>query len=66
VQPPLTTIRQPLAAMADAAVEALVHRLEGKDLPDDKAHVSATPELVVRASTAPPRRASEAGAAQRE
>jgi DNA-binding LacI/PurR family transcriptional regulator len=66
VQPPLTTIRQPLAAMADAAVAALVDRLEGKDLPDDKAHVSATPELVVRASTAPPPRVPGAGAAQRE
>lgn len=55
VQPALTTIRQPLPAMAETAVGALVHRLEGKDLPDDRAHVSATPELIVRASTAAPR-----------
>jgi DNA-binding LacI/PurR family transcriptional regulator len=56
VQPALTTVRQPLPAMADAAVGALVRRLEGKDLPEEKAHVSATPELIVRASTAPPLR----------
>ena len=55
VQPALTTVRQPLPAMASAAVEGLIHLLEGKDLPKEKAHVSATPELIVRASTAPPR-----------
>jgi len=55
MQPALTTIRQPFPAMADAAVDALVHRLEGKELPPEKVHVNAVPELIVRASTAAPR-----------
>lgn len=51
--PPLTTVRQPLRAMMRAAVERLIGRVEGT--PNERpAHLIAIPELVVRASTAPP------------
>jgi len=54
VHPALTTVRQPLAAMADTAVQALIRVLEGTN-EGAEPHVSATPQLIVRASTAPPR-----------
>jgi DNA-binding LacI/PurR family transcriptional regulator len=53
VQPALTTIRQPIAAMAVTAVEALIRQLEGTPTTAEEAHVSAIPELIVRGSTAP-------------
>lgn len=47
--PPVTTIRQPLSAMAEAAVAEVVRRVEvGATAHDDR---FLTPELVVRAST---------------
>lgn len=51
VQPPLTTVRQPLEEMLHATVSRLIDRLEGRhDGPAD--HTVVTPELVVRGSTA--------------
>jgi LacI family transcriptional regulator len=54
MSPPLTTVRQPLAEMAALAVRTLLSGSPGRraELPTD---------LVVRASTAPPRRVSAAG-----
>jgi len=52
VDPPLTTVRQPLTEMAAMAVETIINRIEAKsnDVPQ---HVTLTPELVLRKSTAP-------------
>ncbi len=47
--PPLTTIRQPVAAMSQAAVQALVDEITGHDTPHMEYLFSA--ELVVRGST---------------
>ncbi|WP_342240653.1 LacI family DNA-binding transcriptional regulator [Inquilinus sp. OTU3971] len=58
VHPALTTVRQPLAPMAEAAVGALIRVLEGTD-EGQEAHVSAMPQLIVRASTAPPSHGSQ-------
>ncbi|WP_421723079.1 LacI family DNA-binding transcriptional regulator [Bauldia sp.] len=58
MQPALTTIRQPVERMADIIVRALIHSLEGDtrdDMETPEPHTGITPELVVRASTAPPR-----------
>ncbi|WP_345566074.1 LacI family DNA-binding transcriptional regulator [Nonomuraea rosea] len=54
LSPPLTTVRQDLAAVGRRCLEHLVARIEG---PADSAEVTSRfvrPELVVRASTAPP------------
>jgi LacI family transcriptional regulator len=50
----LTTVRQPLAEMAHAAVRALVRRIEGDDAPPRRT-VFPT-ELIQRATTGPPGR----------
>jgi DNA-binding LacI/PurR family transcriptional regulator len=50
-QPPLTTIRQPIEAMGRAAVDLLVHQIEGGTV--RTAELLYEPELVVRSSTAP-------------
>ncbi len=50
--PPLTTIRQPVAAMAQAAVRALVDDMNGQSTPP--AEYVFQPEFVLRGSTAPP------------
>jgi LacI family transcriptional regulator len=50
----LTTVRQPLAEMAHAAVRALVRRIEGDDGPPRRT-VFRT-ELIQRATTGPPQR----------
>jgi DNA-binding LacI/PurR family transcriptional regulator len=55
VEPPLTTVRLPARALGVAAGRALVERLAGR-MPVDR-HLLAT-ELVVRASTAAPRRSA--------
>ena len=51
--PPLTTVRQPIEAMGQAAVALLVSEIAGNagDPPDE---LLFEPELVVRGSTAPP------------
>jgi LacI family transcriptional regulator len=53
LQPPLTTVRMPLAELGAAAVDALIDQLLGS-APHDVV-VETEPEIVVRASTAPPR-----------
>jgi len=49
--PPLTTVRQPIEAMGQAAVDLLVHQIDGVGVPPDE--LLFEPELVVRGSTAP-------------
>jgi LacI family transcriptional regulator len=59
LQPPLTALRLPLQEMGVVATNGLIDLLEGKT--KSVSHVLAPEELVVRASTAPPRaRASRA------
>jgi DNA-binding LacI/PurR family transcriptional regulator len=48
--PPLTTVRQPVEAMATAAVDALLEEVNGN--PAQRAEFVFEPELVVRGSTA--------------
>ena len=55
-QPPLTTVRQPLREMLQMTVSMLIDRLEGRRTgPAD--HLTFRPELIVRASAAPPAKA---------
>lgn len=51
--PPLTAIDQPVAATASRAMEVIIGRKRGEELPDQPVVVEA--ELVQRLSTAPPR-----------
>jgi DNA-binding LacI/PurR family transcriptional regulator len=54
--PPLTTVRQPIELMGQAAVDLLVNQIEGAAATTDE--LLFEPELVVRGSTAPaPKRA---------
>ncbi|HEV7656821.1 MAG TPA: substrate-binding domain-containing protein [Mycobacteriales bacterium] len=52
--PPLTTVRQPLADMGRVGAQMLQTLIEGREL--DAGHVELATRLVVRASTAEPRR----------
>ena len=52
IEPPLTTIRQPIEAMGRAAVDRLVAQMDGDQVGPDE--LLFAPELVVRASTAQP------------
>jgi LacI family repressor for deo operon, udp, cdd, tsx, nupC, and nupG len=53
--PPLTTVRQPIETMGQAAVDLLVHQIEGAGVTAEE--LLFEPELVVRGSTGPaPRR----------
>lgn len=52
VEPPLTTVRQPLQEMMRVAVERLIGRLEKTAAPGT-VHLTLTPALIVRGSTAP-------------
>jgi len=54
IDPPLTTVAQPFEAMAKESVDTLVRLAAGKRL--RQRHVVLQPELVVRATTSPPRR----------
>ena len=58
--PPLTTVRQPVQAMASAAVRALLADVSGEPAP--RAEYVFRPELVVRGSTGPVRAERERGA----
>jgi DNA-binding LacI/PurR family transcriptional regulator len=49
--PPLTTVRQPIEAMGQAAVDLLVSQMTGVGVLTDE--LLFEPELVVRGSTAP-------------
>lgn len=51
VNPPLTTVRQPLEALMRSAVDLLIGRMEEKSRTAPE-HLTLTPELVVRESTA--------------
>jgi DNA-binding LacI/PurR family transcriptional regulator len=51
VEPPLTTVRQPIEAMGRAAVEALLAQIRGDETVADE--LLFEPELVVRRSTSP-------------
>ncbi|GIV78573.1 MAG: LacI family transcriptional regulator [Litorilinea sp.] len=53
VEPPLTTIRQPVAEIARMAVQRLVGRLQN-EVDEEPGHITLPSQLVVRASTAPP------------
>jgi len=61
VDPPLTTVRQPIEAMGQAVVGLLVRQVAGDAVPTEE--MLFEPELVVRGSTAPPRAAGTAPAA---
>ena len=50
LQPPLTTVRMPLAELGSAAVDALLEQLAGE--PPRDVVVDRSPELVLRQSTA--------------
>jgi LacI family transcriptional regulator, repressor for deo operon, udp, cdd, tsx, nupC, and nupG len=52
--PPLTTIRQPIEMMGQAAVDLLVNQIEGVGVTPDE--LLFEPELVVRGSTGPAKR----------
>ena len=52
-EPPLTTVRQPIDAMGRAAIDLLVHQVDGQPVPQDE--LLFEPELVVRGSTGPAR-----------
>ena len=52
VSPPLTTIRQPLIEMAEAAAELVVGLARGEEPPQMRVELAT--ELIVRESTAPP------------
>ncbi|KAA3656599.1 MAG: LacI family transcriptional regulator [Chloroflexi bacterium] len=52
VQPPLTTIRQPVKHLARAAVDRLIGRLNGTCTAETERHQTLAPRLIVRASTA--------------
>ena len=51
VHPPLTTVRQPIAQIADMAVKRLIARLQGT-IEETQGHQLLRPQLIVRSSTA--------------
>lgn len=53
VQPPLTTVRQPIDEMARMGVELLMRLVNRREI--EALHVELAAELVIGASTAPPR-----------
>lgn len=54
MEPPLTTVRQPVEQMSAMVVAKLIETLEAEgDVTDP--HIELRPELIVRASTAPPK-----------
>jgi LacI family transcriptional regulator len=60
VTPRLTTVRQPLEEMARMGTELLLRLIDGREI--DTLHVELATELVVRDSTARPRRSLRTGA----
>jgi LacI family transcriptional regulator len=52
-EPPLTTVRQPLQAMGEAAMTMLLAIMDGRD---HEQHIRMDTEFIIRATTAPPRR----------
>jgi LacI family transcriptional regulator len=55
LNPPLTTVRMPLAEMAERSVETLILLINHQEVADDVVVDNPAPELVIRLSTAPPR-----------
>ena len=55
-EPPLTTVRQPIEPMCRMVIELLLGQMSGSPVPHDE--LLFEPELVVRASTGPGRRAA--------
>jgi LacI family transcriptional regulator len=53
LDPPLTTVRMPLREMGSHAVDMLIDLIAGR--PVDSTRLDIPPELIVRASAAPPR-----------
>jgi alanine racemase len=60
--PPLTTVRQPVVALSDAAARALIDRLAGQ--PIDHNEYLFRPELIVRNSTGPAHTAASVSTAR--
>ena len=54
LQPPLTTIRQPIERMGERAVELLLEMVRENSVPDPLPHLLMEPELIIRDSCAPP------------
>ncbi|MEL6520522.1 MAG: LacI family DNA-binding transcriptional regulator [Pseudomonadota bacterium] len=54
MEPPLTTVRQPVEQMSALVVAKLIETLENDGAVEDP-HIELRPELIVRSSTAPPR-----------
>ncbi len=59
VSPPLTTVRQPLREMGAAALRTALRLANGEKV--ESHHIELATELVVRASTAPPREGTSEG-----
>jgi LacI family transcriptional regulator len=53
-EPPLTTVAMPLAELGAAAADLMLARLDGR--PGPSMMLTVPPRLIVRSSTAPPRR----------
>jgi len=56
LQPPLTTVRQPIEKIGKKAVELLLEMIREEVMPDPLPQFLMEPELVVRGSCGPPRR----------
>jgi DNA-binding LacI/PurR family transcriptional regulator len=54
VRPALTTVRQPIGEIGRRAVELLIELIEARAAPEPLPRIVLAPELVVRASCAPP------------
>ncbi len=52
ILPPLSTVRQPIEAMGEASVLALLSLIDGSSAPSETAQRRFTPELIFRDSTA--------------
>jgi LacI family transcriptional regulator len=52
VWPPMTTVRQPIVEMADAAVRTLIRTISGEELTNRTTDFNC--EVILRQSTAPP------------
>jgi LacI family transcriptional regulator len=55
--PAITTVRQPLQEMGELAARTLLNQIEGTE--PYVAEITIEPELIVRSSTAPPRRSGK-------
>ncbi|MCX7720053.1 MAG: substrate-binding domain-containing protein [Dictyoglomus thermophilum] len=56
VYPFLTVVKQPAYTMGVIATEILIRRIENRDKIKEKREILLTPELIIRKSTAPPKR----------